>query len=53
MSYDDVDEIKKQLHDAYMKACVFIGDGQSFDVVEEDVFETSKIKVVIKMEVKK
>ena len=55
MSYDDVDEIKKQLHDAYMKTCVNFVKSQSpnnFKSFEVKAFESSHFVFSVKMESK-
>lgn len=53
MSYEDADEIKTQLHDAYMRGCKMIGDHPSVTPPEWEAFETYKLKVSVKIEVKK
>ena len=56
MSYEDVDEIKKQLHDAYMSACVYFVKSQSpnnFKSYEVKAIETDHFVFSVKMESKK
>ena len=53
MSYEDVDEIKTQLHDAYMYACDFLGKYPGLGAAEGDALDTPKLKIVVRVEVKK
>ena len=53
MSYEDVDEIKTQLHDAYMKTCVHFIKTQSptnFKSFEVEAFESERFTFYVKME---
>jgi len=49
MSYEDVDEIKKKLHDAYMAVCCEVGENSSFKKAQSVAFTSGnrKISVVI------
>ena len=51
MSYEDVDEIKTQLHDAYLKSCVFIGEHPLLKAFEVEAFATDRLKISVKIEV--
>ena len=56
MSYEDVDEIKKQLHDAYMEACIHFVKSQSpsnFTSFEAKAIETKHLIFSVKIETKK
>ena len=50
MSYEDPNEVKDKLHDAYIEGCVLIGEGETdtFDVL---VYETKRFKLSLKFEV--
>ena len=51
MSYEDVDEIKTQLHDAYLNGCVFIGEHPLAKAFEIEVFTSNRLKISVKIEV--
>ena len=56
MSYEDVDEIKTQLHDAYMEACIHFVKSQSpsnFTSFEVKAIETKHLTFSVKIEAKK
>lgn len=52
MSYEDVDKVKKQLHDAYLKSCVFIGEHPLLKAFEVEALTTNRLKISVKIEVK-
>mgnify|MGYP000542303176 CR=1 FL=1 len=49
MSYEDVDEIKEMLHDAYMTVCCEVGENVSFKKTQSVAFTSGnrKISVII------
>ena len=51
MSYEDADEIKNKLHDAYLKSCVFIGEHPLLKEFEVGALETDRLKISVKIEV--
>ena len=52
MSYEDVDDIKTKLYDAYLNGCVFIGEHPALKAVKTEVLSTSRLKISVKIEVK-
>jgi len=51
MSYEDVDEIKEQLHNAYLNGCVFIGEHPLLKAFEIEALKTDRLKISVKIEV--
>jgi hypothetical protein len=53
MSYEDVDEIKKKLHDAYMTACDIAGGNTIFFLpIQVVAFESGDKKFSVMVELK-
>lgn len=50
MSYEDVDEIKEKLHNAYMAACHMIGENHLITVVQVAAFESDDMTFYIQIE---
>lgn len=54
MSYEDVDEIKEKLHNAYMAVCREAGENSSFKKTQSVAFVSGNMKIsVVTEEVKK
>lgn len=50
MSYEDVDEIKEKLHDAYMAACCEAGEKVSFRKAKSVAFISGNRKISVTIE---
>jgi hypothetical protein len=50
MSYEDVDEIKEKLHDAYMTACCMAGGNVTLKKAQSVAFVSGNIKISVIIE---
>ena len=50
MSYEDVDEIKEKLHNAYMRVCEIDGEHTTFKPVRVVAFESGNKKYSVRVD---
>ena len=50
MSYEDADEIKEKLHNAYMRVCEIDGEHTTFKLVRVVAFESGSKKYSVQID---